>query len=191
MCQYEVALSESIFRLSNLHRTSQIGVLMEPLLALSRFYYICAILIGPLAWGLIVLFKRHWSRSYDGAIEVSSEEILEELDREYMAFRWTSIRTQTEYLPFLFECIRENIDSGFEDPQVISLLERIELQRPDREHSARFSVVSGGRPSDLQIRWIRDSCDRISLRIQGSPPIIRALKDHKRKIPGAVARVVS
>ena len=140
----------------------------------------------PVAWGLVVFFKRRWDRSYDGAVDVSSEEILEELDREFAPVRRTTIRTQTEYLPFLFECIRENIDSGFEDPQMISLLERIERHRPDEERSARFTVVSGRRRSDLQLRWVRDSCDRIKLRIQGAPSLIRALSDYKRRIPGAV-----
>lgn len=156
------------------------------MIALSRFFYVCAFLIGPVAWGLAVLFKHRCGRVYDGAVEASSEEILEELDREFTPFRRTTIRTQTEYLPFLFECIRENIDSGFEDPQMVSLLERIEHQRPDQERSAIFTVVSGRQRSDLRMRWIRDSCDRILLRIQGAPPVIRALRDHQRRIPKAL-----
>ena len=70
---------------------------------------------------------------------------------------------------------------------MISLLERIELHRPDEERGARFTVVADRRPSDLQMRWIRDSCDRILLRVQAAPPVIRALRDHKRRIPGALA----
>ena len=159
---------------------------MEPVLALSRFFYLCGILIIPAAWLLYVLFKRKCDRAYDGAVEASSEEILAELDREFSPRRRTTIRTQTEYLPFLFECIRENIDSGFEDPQVISLLKRIELHRPDEERTATFTVVSGRQRSDLHMRWVRDSCDRILLRIQAAPQVIRALRDHKRRIPGAV-----
>ena len=159
---------------------------MEPLLALSRFFYVCVVLAGPIAWGLVVVYKRRWGRGYDGAVDASPEEILEELDREFTPFRWTTIRTQTEYLPFLFECIRENIDSGFEDLQMISLLERIELHRPDEERRAMYTVVSGRQRSDLHLRWVRDSCDRILLRIQGSPPVIRALREHKRRIPGAL-----
>lgn len=162
--------------------------LMEPVLALSWFFYLCAVLTVPVAWGLAVFLKRRCNLAYDGgpSVEASSEEILEELDREFTPSRRTTIRTQTEYLPFLFECIRENIDSGFEDPQVISLLERIELHRPDQERRAVFSVVSGRQHSALHMRWVRDSCDRILLRIQGAPPIIRALKEHRRRIPGAV-----
>jgi len=159
---------------------------MEPLQALSRFIFICVFLAGPVGWGLVVLFKRRWGRGYDGAVEASSDEILKELDREFTPVRRTTIRTQTEYLPFLFECIRENIDSGFEDPQMGSLLQRIELHRPDEERSAMFTVVSGRQRSDLHLRWVRDSCDRILLRIQGAPGIIRALKDHQRRIPKAV-----
>jgi hypothetical protein len=160
---------------------------MEPLQALSRFILICVLVTGPVAWGLIIFFKRHYGRIYDGNVESSPEEILTELDREFPTVRKTTIRTQTEYLPFLFECIRENIDSGFEDPQMISLLERIQIHRPDEERSAMFTVVSGNQQSDLHMKWVRDSCDRIQLRIQGSPKVIRALRDHKRRIPRAVA----
>jgi hypothetical protein len=159
---------------------------MDPMLALSRFIYLCVILTGPVAWALVVIFKRRSSRAYDGAVEASSEEMLEEMDREFTPVRRTTIRTQTEYLPFLFECIRENIDSGFEDPQMISLLERIQIHRPDQERGAMFTVVSGSQRSDLHLRWVRDSCDRILLKIQGAPNVIRALRDHKKRIPRAV-----
>lgn len=159
---------------------------MDPMIALSRFIYLCVILTGPVAWALVVIFKRRSSRAFDGAEEASSEEILEEMEREFTPVRRTTIRTQTEYLPFLFECIRENIDSGFEDPQMISLLERIQIHRPDQERGAMFSVVSGRRRSDLHLRWVRDSCDRILLKIQGAPNVIRALRDHQKRIPRAV-----
>ena len=108
----------AIFQLSKRALPRHVDCLMEPLQALSRFIFLCVLLTGPVAWGLVVLFKRRWGRGYDGAVEASSEEILEELDREFTPLRRTTIRTQTEYLPFLFECIRENIDSGFEDPQM-------------------------------------------------------------------------
>lgn len=159
---------------------------MHPFTALSQFTYLCVLLSGPVAWALWIVFKRRWGRSYDGAVEASSEEILEELEREFTPVRRTTIRTQTEYLPFLFECIREHIDSGFEDMQMGSLLQRIELHRPDEERSAMFTVVSGRQRSDLHLRWVRDSCDRIMLHIQGAPRIIRALKEHQRRIPKAL-----
>ena len=163
---------------------------MEPLQALSLFTYLCVFLSVPVAWGLLVIFKRRWGRAYDGTVETSSEEILEELDREFTPCRRTTIRTQTEYLPFLFECIRENIDSGFEDPQMYSLLQRIEVHRPDEERCAMFTVVSNHQRSDLHLRWVRDSCDRIFLRIQGAPRIIRALRNHQRRIPKAVTGIL-
>ncbi len=159
---------------------------MEPLQALSQFCYICGILVIPVAVVLVVIFKNRWSRSYDGNVEASSEEILAELDREFAPSRRTTIRTQTEYLPFLFESIRENIDSGFEDPQVISLLHRIENHKAGEERSAMFSVMSGKKRSDIHMQWVRDSCDRILLHIQGEPTVIRALRDHQRRIPKAV-----
>jgi hypothetical protein len=160
---------------------------MEPVEALSKFCYICGILLIPVAGMLVVLFKRRWDRAYDGAVESSSEEILAELDREFTLSRKTTIRTQTEYLPFLFESIRENIDSGFEDPQVISLLQRIETHKPGEERSAVFSVMTGKKQSDIHMHWVRDSCDRILLRIQGAPVIIRALRQHQLRIPRAIA----
>lgn len=160
---------------------------MEPVLELSRFCYICAFLVIPVGWGLAALFRWWCGRQYERGPAASSEEILAELNQAFPPARRTTIRTQTEYLPFLFECIRENIDSGFEDPQMISLLERIELQRPNEERSAIFTVVSGRQRSDLHMRWVRDSCNRILLRIQGTPPVIRALREHKRRIPRALA----
>jgi hypothetical protein len=159
---------------------------MEPLQALSRFIYLTVLLSGPVAWALVVIFKSCMGRSYDGAVAASSEEIVAELKREFTPFRRTTIRTQTEYLPFVFECIRENIDSGFEDPQMISLLQRIEHQQPNEERSARFVVLAERQHCDLHLRWVRDSCDRILLHIQAAPTVIRALRNHQRRIPRAV-----
>jgi hypothetical protein len=182
-----MALRFSVFGLSSAYKPRHGNLLMEPLLALSRFFYLCAFLALPVAWILVMIFKHRCGLAYDGAVEASSEEILEEIDREFVPSKRTTIRTQTEYLPFLFECIRENIDSGFGDPQVISLLERIEFHRPDQERRAMFTVVSGHKCSDLHLRWVRDSCDRIRLCIQGAPPIIRALREQQRRIPRALA----
>lgn len=160
----------------------------EPLNDLSRFIIACVLITPPVAWVLVVWFKRRWGRVYDGR-EASSEEMLGELKQAYAPMRQTVIRTQTEYLPFLFECIRENIDEGFEDPQMISLLERIQLQKPDQERKAVFTIVSGGKRSELHLRWIRDACDRIELNFSGAPKIIRALRAYRRKIPKSVMKV--
>lgn len=156
----------------------------EPIKDLSRFIVLCVIIAWPVGWAMTVWLKRRWGG--DHVKEASSEEILGELKSEFTPSRRTVIRTQTEYLPFLFEVVRENIDGGFEDPQMISLLERIQLHRPDQERSAMFTVVSAGKRSDLHLRWRRDAWDRIELRVQGSPRIVRALSEHKRRIPRAI-----
>lgn len=160
----------------------------EPLNDLSRFILGCVVIVPPVAWLLMVVFKRRWGRVYDGR-EASSEEMLGELKQAYTPMRQTVIRTQTEYLPFLFECIRENIDEGFEDPQMISLLERIQLHKPDQERRAVFSIVSAGKRGDLHMRWTRDACDRIELRFSGNPKLIRALREYRGKIPKSLMKV--
>ncbi len=190
MLNYAGSPSHTTFPLSNWDCPEHPFGLMEPLQALSRFIFICVLVTGPVAWALLVFFKRRCERVYDGPVEASSEEILRELDCEFTPVRRTTIRTQTEYLPFLFECIRENIDSGFEDPQMYGLLKRIEIHRADEERSAMFTVVSCRQRSNLHLRWVRDSCDRIRLRVQGAPNIIRALKDHQKRIPKAATRMV-
>lgn len=156
----------------------------EPIKELSRFMVLCVIVAWPVAWVMTVWLKRRWSGDYGK--EASSEEILSELKSGFSPCRRTVIRTQTEYLPFLLEVIRENIDGGFEDPQMISLLERIQLHKPDQERRAMFTVVSAGKRSDLHLRWRRDAWDRIELRVQGAPHIVRALSEHKRRIPRSV-----
>lgn len=158
----------------------------EPFQDLSRFLVIAV----PAAWlaGLLLwwLLRRHLHRAHDRLGEADTEEILGELKSEFAPSRRTVIRTQTEYLPFVFECIRENIDEGFEDPQVLPLLERIDRHRPDEERSAMFMIGFGGRRGEIHMRWTRDACDRIVLHIQGPPHIVRALKKHNRKIPKAL-----
>lgn len=161
-------------------------VVSEPFLDLSRFIVISVLLAWPVGLGLLWFLRRRWNRYYDRLGEAPTEEILDELKSEYAPSRRTVIRTQTEYLPFVFECIRENIDGGFEDPQMLSLLERIDLHRPDEERKAMFVIESDGKRGDLHMRWTRDTCDRIVLRIQGPPHIVRALREHKRKIPKAL-----
>ncbi len=160
---------------------------MQPVQALSTFIFICVAVTGPVAWGMWILLKRRYDRAYENAPEASTEEILEELDREFTPSRRTTIRTQTEYLPFLLECIRGKIDSGFGETQMIWLLRRIEFHRPDEERRAMFTVTRGKERSYLHFSWVRDSCDRILLRIQGAPAIIQALREHKRRIPKALA----
>lgn len=156
----------------------------EPIKDLSRFIILCVIIAWPVGWMMAVWLKRRWGG--DHGREASSEEILRELKSGFAPCRRTVIRTQAEYLPFLFEVVRENIDGGFEDPQMISLLERIQLHKPDQERCAMFTVVSDRTRSDLHLRWRRDAWDRVELRVQGPPQVIQALRDHKKRIPRAV-----
>lgn len=160
---------------------------MQPVQALSTFIFVCVAVTGPVAWGMWVLLKRRYDRAYENAPEASTEEILRELDREFTPSRRTTVRTQTEYLPFLLECIHKEVDSGFGETQMIWLLRRIEFHRPDEEKRAMFTVAIGKQRSDLHFRWVRDACDRILLRIQGDPDIIDALREHKKRIPRAIA----
>lgn len=158
----------------------------EPIEELSRFIFVCVALAGPVAWVLAVLLRRHFGKAYDAEVPNSPGEVIDELRQEFTPRLRTVIRTQTEYLPFLFERIRETIDSGFGDLQMSSLIERIERHRPGEERRAVFSIVEAGIRSDLHLRWTRDAWERIELHVQASPAVIRALKQFKRSIPKAL-----
>ena len=131
------------------------------------------------AWGL----NRRWRLRYERLGESSSEEIIDELQRAYTKRCCTVIRTSTEYLPFVFEWIREVVDSGFDELQTQTLLGRIDYHRPGDFRQAVFPVEVGGRTSDLLFQWSRDSGDRVRIRITAAPKVIRAIRLQKRKIP--------
>ncbi len=145
---------------------------------------------GLSVWCLFLLLgwliRRRMLAEYERLGESSSEEMLGELESAYSPRQTVRIGTQTEYLPFVFESIRETAESGFDDKQMLSLLERIEFHRPDEVRRAIFPVVVAGKTSDLFLQWSRDASDRIQLRVTAAPRIIRALRDQKRKIPKAV-----
>jgi hypothetical protein len=134
-----------------------------------------------LAW----IFKRRLAERYERLGESTEEEMLGELATAYGTRRRIEIHTPTEYLPFVFEGIREVTDSGFDDKQMRSLLERIDHHRPHDFRQAVFPIETGGRSSDLLFQWSRDEGDRIRLRITAAPRIIRALREQKKKIPKA------
>ncbi len=133
----------------------------------------------------ILILRHHYNRRIERIGEASSEEILAELKTAYQPAPRVHIQTQTEYLPFLIEKIRENIDSGLGDDQVQLLLERIENHRLGDERQAMFPIESSRGCSELRLSWICDEQQRIDLHIQGEPTIIRALRDLKKKIPKA------
>jgi hypothetical protein len=148
-----------------------------------------ALLVVAVAWPAILaltwLLRRRLLTKYERLGESSSDEMLAELASAYAPRRGIRIVTPTEYLPFVFEGIREVVDGGFDDRQMRSLLERIDFHRPHDFRQAVFPVEVGGRRSDLLFQWSRDGGDRIRLRITAAPRIIQALRDQKRRIPKA------
>lgn len=139
----------------------------------------------PAALALGWLLRRRLLEKYERLGESTSDEMLAELAGAYAPRRGIRIVTPTEYLPFVFEGIREVVDAGFDDRQMRSLLERIDRHRPHDFRQAVFPVVVGGRRSDLLFQWSRDAGDRIRLRITAAPRIVRALREQKRRIPRA------
>ena len=158
----------------------------EPLADLSRFILICVALAGPVGWMLAVVLKGRAGKIYDAEVPSSPGEVIDELRREFPALARTVIRTHTEYLPLLFERIRETIDEGFDDAKVTSLLDRIDRHRPGEERRAVFRITEAGKRGDMHLRWTRDGWDRIELHIQASPSVIRELRRFKRQIPKAL-----
>jgi hypothetical protein len=146
--------------------------------------------IGMLAiWWLVVLLgwlmRRRMETEYERMGESSAEEMLDELETAYSPRQTVRIGTQTEYLPFVFESIREIAENGFDDKQMLSLLKRIEFHRPHEVRQAVFPIEVAGKTSDLHLRWSRDASDRIELRVTAAPKIIRALRAQRKKIPKA------
>lgn len=139
----------------------------------------------PAALALGWLLRRRLLEKYERLGESTSDEMLAELAGAYAPRRGIRIVTPTEYLPFVFEGIREVVDGGFDDRQMRSLLERIDRHRPHDFRQAVFPVEVGGRRSDLLFQWSRDAGDRIRLRITAAPRIVRALREQKRRIPKA------
>ena len=133
------------------------------------------------------LLARALEKRYDRGNKSSSDEILDGLELAYTPRRGIEIRTQTEYLPFVFGCILENVDSGFEDKQVRTLLDRIGEQRPHSTLNALIPVKVSGVRSEIDLQWSRDSEDRVRLFVLAAPKVIRALKKQSRSIPQALA----
>ena len=139
----------------------------------------CGLIAG---WILARALERRYYRGKQG----SSEEILDGLELAYTPRRGIEIRTQTEYLPYVFGCILENVDSGFEDKQVRNLLDRIEEQRPNGAKNALFPVRVSGVRSEIDLQWSRDNENRVRIFVLAAPKVIRALKKQVKAIPRAL-----
>ena len=96
----------------------------------------CGLIAG---WILARALERRYYRGKQG----SSEEILDGLELAYTPRRGIEIRTPTEYLPFVFGCILENVDSGFEDRQVRHLLDRTKLVSEPSGAITAAAVLAG------------------------------------------------
>ena len=151
-------------------------------------HYAYLILPAIVCCGLVFgwLLARALERRYDRGNKSTSEEILDELELAYTPRRGIEIRTQTEYLPFVFGCILENVDSGFEDKQVRTLLDRIVEQKPHMTRNALIPVKVSGVRSEIDLQWSRDSEDRVRIFVLAAPKVIRALKKHAKTIPRAL-----
>lgn len=153
--------------------------------SLSKLIIWMVIIAWPVGLALAWIWRRRWLQRYERLGEATSEEMLAELAKAYAVRQSVVIRTPTEYLPFVFECIREVVDGGFGDKQMLSLLERIDTHRPHEVRQAVFPVEVNRRTVDLHFKWARDDVDRIRLRVTAAPKIIRALREQKKKIPKA------
>ena len=151
-------------------------------------HYAYFILPAIVCCGLVSgwFLARALEKRYDRARLSSSDEILDELELAYTPRRGIEIRTPTEYLPFVFGCILENVDSGFEDKQVQSLLDRIVDREPHMTRNALIPVKVSGVRSEIDLQWSRDSEDRVRLFVLAAPKVIRALKKKSKTIPRAL-----
>lgn len=140
-----------------------------------------------LAWtaGLLLmwLLRAQGMRRFERLEASSSDEMLGELATAYERRQAISIITPVEYLPFVFERIREVVDRGFGDRQVLALLAQVDFHRPYETRQAVFPVEVAGRTVDLQLRWARDDGGRLRLWVTASSEIVRALRELKKTIP--------
>lgn len=148
-------------------------------------HYAYLILPAIVGCGLVFgwFLARAMEKRYDWGKLSSSDEILDELELAYTPRRGIEIRTPAEYLPFIFGCILENVDSGFEDRQVRTLLDRIVEEQPHLTRKALIPVKVSGVRSEIDLQWSRDNEDRVRLFVLAAPKVIRALKKQSKTIP--------
>lgn len=119
-------------------------------------------------------------RRYDRTDPASSEELLDELETASTPRRSLEIRAISDDLPPVFDCIVEQVDTGFGPRQSKRLIQRIRAHRHRGIRSALFLVRVNGVRCDLDFHWTRDPEDQIRLMVLAVPKIIRALKrQHK------------
>lgn len=154
--------------------------------SLSRFLIVAVLVAWPVGIGLWLLL-RHLAERRQQQLEnpesLTTTELLDELEHGFIPRQRLKFRTTTEYLPFLLERIRENIDLGITEDQAAALLDRQAHSKPGEIRRAMFTVECEGITSDLLFEWVRDEADRIALEVTAVPPIARALRDFRKTIP--------
>lgn len=151
---------------------------------MSHVYFILpAILVGGLVFGWI--FARWLETRYDRVNQASSEELLDELETAY-GLRRSSIelRTPFEFLPRVFGCMLDKIDSGFGEKHARQMIQRIETPGP---RHALYPIRVNGIRSELELQWSRDADGRVRLLVLAVPNVIRALKRQAKRLPRPVA----
>lgn len=137
-----------------------------------------AIVGGGLIFGWMI--ARWLEKRYDRGNEASSEELLDELEMAYSSRRSFEIHAPPEYLPQVFGCMLDKIDSGFGEKHARQMLQRIESRGPS---NALYPIRVNGIRSELELQWTREGDGRIRLLVLAVPKVIRALKREAKRLP--------
>ena len=123
----------------------------------------------------------HWlERRYDRVNKASSEELLDELEMAYSSRRSFEVRVLPQLLPQLFDCMVEQIDSGFGEKHARQMVQRIGSHGP---RNALYPVRVNGIRTELELQWNRDSGGHVRLVVLAVPKVIRALKRFTKERP--------
>jgi hypothetical protein len=153
-------------------------------------YLILPTIVGcGLVFGWIL--ARWMERRYDRGNMASSEELLDGLEIAYTPRRSIEIRVRPDQLRRVFECLLENIDSGFAQRHARQLIGRIDGHHSAAMRHVFFAVKVNGIRTDLDLHWSRDADDRVRLLILAVPKVIRALKQQAKRDRPAAPREVA
>lgn len=140
-----------------------------------------AVIGGGLAFGWILA---RWLESrFDRKADAGSDQILDAMEMAHASRHSIEIHTRTEHLPRIFNCIRDQVDSGFGARDARHLAHRITRSRRLAGQISLLPVRIHGIRSDLDIQWSRDASSRVRLVILAAPKIIRSLKRQTRHHP--------
>ncbi len=126
------------------------------------------------------LIARWLERRYDRGNKASSEELLDELEMAYSSRRSFEVRIPPPLLPEVFDCMVEQIDSGFGEKHARQMVQRIESQGP---RNALYPIRVNGVRTELELQWNRDAMGNVRLVVLAVPKVIRALKRFSKELP--------